>query len=230
MLKAVLFDLYDTLIYIEIEAYLKGRERLAAALGVSTEFLFSLWRKHIHARFTGKILTLEDMIKVAAGELGITLDAEVIKELAREEQENLLSSVNPYPDTGNLLAYLKSKGLKICLVSNASQASAPVLSKVNLERYFDAVVFSFQIGITKPEPAIYHEALKRLDVKPEEALFVGDGASEELEGAERAGIKALKVVQDYQDKTFHRNDYKGTRVLNLSGVMDFIRKQICNET
>lgn len=229
MLKAVLFDLYDTLIYIERDAYLKGRERLAAVLGISTESLFALWRKHIHERFTGKILTLEDMIRVAAGELGIALVPETVKELAQDEQENLLASVYQYPDAENLLAYLKSKGLKICLVSNASQASSLVLSRVNFELFFDVVVFSFQSGITKPEPAIYHEALKRLEVKPEEALFVGDGASEELEGAESAGIKALKVVQDYQDKTFHRNDFKGAKVKALAGVMDFIRKQIEND-
>ena len=58
---------------------------------------------------------------------------------------------------------------------------------------FDAEVFSATCGLRKPDPRIYRLALDRLGVEPEEAVFVGDGANDELAGAERVGMRAIGV-------------------------------------
>ena len=53
---------------------------------------------------------------------------------------------------------------------------------------FDAETFSSDCGLVKPEPEIYLTTLHALGVEPADALFVGDGANDELGGAERVGI------------------------------------------
>jgi len=62
---------------------------------------------------------------------------------------------------------------------------------------FDHAVFSAEIGLVKPEPAIYLESLKGLDVRAEEALFLDDNAAN-VEGARALGIHALRFESTAQ--------------------------------
>jgi putative hydrolase of the HAD superfamily len=55
-------------------------------------------------------------------------------------------------------------------------------------------VFSFEVGTAKPEPRIYLEALQRLGVEGSNAVFIGDGADDELLGAERTGLRAAQAA------------------------------------
>ncbi|MGD9892814.1 MAG: HAD family hydrolase [Vicinamibacterales bacterium] len=58
---------------------------------------------------------------------------------------------------------------------------------------FDAVTFSCHVGHVKPEPAIYHHCLNALGLDGGECLFVGDGGSNEFEGARRVGMSPVFV-------------------------------------
>jgi len=62
-----------------------------------------------------------------------------------------------------------------------------------LYRYFDEVVLSYEVYRKKPDRGIYEEAARRLCVEPGECIFVGDGGSNELPGAEAAGMKAFQA-------------------------------------
>ncbi|MFW5747970.1 MAG: HAD family hydrolase, partial [bacterium] len=63
-----------------------------------------------------------------------------------------------------------------------------------LEDLFDTVVFSCEAGYAKPEPEIYRIALERLGAEADEAVFIGDGSSGELEGARRAGLDTVMAA------------------------------------
>ena len=63
-----------------------------------------------------------------------------------------------------------------------------------LAEWFDAALFSFEIGLAKPDPAIYLEAVECLGAEPADALFIGDGGDDELAGAERAGLRAVQAT------------------------------------
>ena len=65
---------------------------------------------------------------------------------------------------------------------------------------FDATVFSCSVGMRKPDPRIYRLACEELGVEPEEAMFVGDGANDELAGAERVGMKAVCILPPGRDE------------------------------
>lgn len=91
-----------------------------------------------------------------------------------------------------LLESLKSKGISLGLVTNVMPEEVAAWPQCPLAAYFRTAVFSFSLQKAKPDPDIYREACARLGVAPERrVLFIGDGHSRELEGAERAGLRPL---------------------------------------
>ncbi|MFT5496717.1 MAG: putative hydrolase of the HAD superfamily, partial [Kiritimatiellia bacterium] len=92
------------------------------------------------------------------------------------------------PETVDQLTRLKSHGVKIGLISNADVAETTGWAQSPIAHLFDTVVFSCEVGLVKPDPAIYRVGLERLGVEAHEALFVGDGGSSEHIGARNAGL------------------------------------------
>ena len=91
------------------------------------------------------------------------------------------------------LAELRRRGHELGLISVCSQDVPQRLGRDPLGGEFDATVFSCDVGVSKPDPRIYEIACERLAVEPADCLFVGDGANDELPGAERAGMTALQL-------------------------------------
>jgi len=83
--------------------------------------------------------------------------------------------VKVYPDVYEVLPALKKKGLKLCV---ASATSIPLLiitlEYFNIIDYFDAMVAGEEVSRSKPEPDLYLEALRRVNVSPRESVIVGD--------------------------------------------------------
>ena len=81
--------------------------------------------------------------------------------------------------------------LKTALLSNAnSQAAADYFEPGELERYFDAALFSGAVGYAKPEAAAYRLTAERLGVSPTDCIMVDD-REEFCRGAERVGMHAI---------------------------------------
>ncbi len=89
---------------------------------------------------------------------------------------------------------LSGAGLRLGVISNASHEEIAAWQTCALARSFQSSVFSYEVGRVKPDPEIYAIACRELDVAPHEALFAGDGGSDELAGAERAGLRAYRAT------------------------------------
>ncbi len=90
---------------------------------------------------------------------------------------------------------LRDEGYKLGLITNnVREGSAMWRSLVPVDELFDVVVDSSEVGMRKPNPAIYHHALELLGVPAEQALFLDDSPGN-VEGARRAGLHAI-LVQD----------------------------------
>ena len=100
-----------------------------------------------------------------------------------------------YPEVKEVLSELKQRGLKLGLISNGYEEEINlILEKAYLEKAtFDIIVGVDTIRQTKPNPDIFKYAISKLNVKPEEAMFVGDNVEADYEGAENAGIHALLI-------------------------------------
>lgn len=96
-----------------------------------------------------------------------------------------------YADSRATLAAVRRAGVSTALVSNIGFDVRPILESLGLDQLLDHVLLSFEVGLVKPDPAIFVEACRRLGVEPADALMVGD--TEADGGARVAGIRTLLV-------------------------------------
>ncbi len=116
------------------------------------------------------------------------LDDELAESLYALESDPYCRPI--YPDVLDVLSGLHHLGVRIGLVSNIHFDVRPGLFEQGVGRFFDAFALSFELGVQKPDPAIFAAALEMLDVRPNEALMVGD--TPEIDGAAaRLGITTL---------------------------------------
>jgi HAD superfamily hydrolase (TIGR01509 family) len=94
----------------------------------------------------------------------------------------------PYPDTPSTLRELRARGIKIGIVSNVPQDLRPIFAAHGLAEGVDAFTHSFEVGVEKPDPAIFLRACEALGTKPEETLMVGDHPVADA-GALKAGLR-----------------------------------------
>ena len=90
-----------------------------------------------------------------------------------------------------LVEELTEKGYKVCLLTNASHRQRTYWKTYPISEYFgDRVVLSAEEGVTKPSSEFFERALKKLDLKREECVFIDDTPSN-ADGAEQVGIKGI---------------------------------------
>ena len=99
----------------------------------------------------------------------------------RRRMEHCL--VNVEPDILDALDRLRRAGIKTALVSDAGVDDVEYWPHSPLVERFDCVVFSYELGIRKPDRRIYDRALSSIGMPPADAVFVGDGGSDEHRGA-----------------------------------------------
>jgi putative hydrolase of the HAD superfamily len=97
------------------------------------------------------------------------------------------------------LRRLRGAGFKTALVSNADIADIRYWKDCPLSGLFDAVVFSCDAGLLKPDPRIYRLALEKLGLAPELCLYTGDGGHGELRGARKAGLTTALTTEYIAD-------------------------------
>lgn len=115
-----------------------------------------------------------------------TSEATLIEESAR-------GSWALIPGADKALLTLRECGMKVGLVSNWNLTARDVLASCNLTNLFDTIVISSEVGVDKPNPDIFHEALRRLEVAPGEALYVGDNYYDDIVGAKRVGMDGMLI-------------------------------------
>ena len=100
----------------------------------------------------------------------------------------LILSVQVFPDVEPTLQGLMAKGLKLGLVSNGFKRDLDhVLGELKLEKWFDVIVCIDSCNCAKPDNRIFLYALDKLEIKPSEAIFVGDSIPHDYHGALRSG-------------------------------------------
>ena len=104
---------------------------------------------------------------------------------------NALETWRLYPDAIPTLEALQPRrraGMKLGIISNWEDWLETLLTHLDLERYFDFAVISATVRLEKPDPAIFHAALERGGVQPQDAVHIGDSLHADVEGALGVGI------------------------------------------
>jgi len=98
-----------------------------------------------------------------------------------------------FPDVVPALERLTASGHKLAVVSNWDERLPQLLERLDLARWFDVVVVSATIGVEKPHPRIFEAALEGLQLDAATVVHVGDRQLDDVEGAEAAGLSALRL-------------------------------------
>ena len=195
-LSGVLFDLMDTLAYLEAGAYLKTQERLAEELSaqesspVTVERFRWAWGNSRARASKGEISTTIERFKIVAEELNVKVSDNQLDELVDLEDAMWKESVYIDDQTHHLLQTIRGKRIKVAIISNGPVAMDVLKGTLHLD--VDAFVLSSNVGTLKPEKGIYAEALKRLGLRASECVYVGDGNDRELDGAREVGLYAIR--------------------------------------
>ena len=216
--KGVIFDLWGTLVYNIPQATSLGS--LSDRLNLTPETLWGAWRKYAEPALRGDIKSGEERARLVLADLGLPLDG--APWMAQYERENRSSDVHFYPGVPEMLAELRQRGYKTCLVSNTNYLSRAVVDRLQIPDKLDEVILSCEVGMIKPEVAIYQLAAKGLGLETTECLFVGDGGDNELDGALAAGCKAA-VVQQERGFAYRNPGHVPTNIqMELPNVIDVL--------
>ena len=192
MIKAVVFDMFETLISL-FEGRTYFGENISADVGADP----ALFRKEWHAieddRSIGKY-TIEEGLELVFKKLGVYSE-ENVKLAADKRKENLADSFNGVPDESiALLQELRNRGIKVGLITNMFSDERDFLRNSKLIDYFDVALISYEEGICKPDLRLFEKMTREIGVKPEECVYVGDGGSKELFAAREAGMHPVQCT------------------------------------
>jgi putative hydrolase of the HAD superfamily len=109
----------------------------------------------------------------------------------RHDESNLWRRSRPEIRTA--LERIRASGRKLAVISNSDGTCRELLRRMDLLGFFEAVYDSTEVGVEKPNPAIFELALKELNLRPSETLHVGDLEAADVLGARRAGIFPVLV-------------------------------------
>ena len=195
--RAVLLDLYDTLAWTQWPTM---RAELEDRFGIGEADLLRAFTTTRQARSIGAYGTAEGDLAAVLEAAGVSADEELVHELNETRMKAFAeNSVHLWEDSLPTLRELRARGLRTAIVSNCDHSTRPIVDELGLEREADAVVLSFEVGVAKPDPAIYQAALDALAARPEEAVLVDDQAAY-CEGAEAIGIRSFLILRDDADR------------------------------
>ncbi len=195
----------NTLVKYDLGSPEEVLNRVLASMGIIRS-VDEIEKAFLTAETEAKELNLLSLFgKIKCEEFWIRWDSLVLKHLRITGNEELAEAVQSkwfdhvdctlFPEVKEVLLELKQKELKLGLISAAyKEEIALILGKSNLDKKrFDIIVGVDTIKKAKPHPDVFNHVLRKLKVKPEETLFIGDNIDADYEGAKKVGIKAILI-------------------------------------
>ena len=211
-IKVCAFDAYGTCFDINSAAMglanKIGKDWLAFSSTWRTVQLEYTWLRSLMKRYV-------DFWKVTEDSLEYAMESHGIDKNYKNELLNLYKKLNPYPELKDCLKSLKSKKLKICILSNGStDLLKQLISNAGVQELFDDLISVEDVKIFKPDPQVYELVTKKYKCKPEEVCFMSSNTWD-IVGGGLFGYQTVWV--DRFNKKFDKLDYKpNMQIKNLS--------------
>lgn len=199
-LRAITFDVGGTLIEPwpsvgHIYAEVAARHGLP---GISAETLnrqfAAAWKNLRHFNYTSSewhSLVNQTFLGLTQVPVSDSFFSELYDRFAQADSWRIFDDVLP------ALEFLKSRGLGLGIISNWDERLRSMLRQLNLDRFFQTIVVSCEVGQCKPSAAIFRQAAQKLDMQPSEILHIGDSPALDVAGASAAGFRALLLSRSY---------------------------------
>jgi len=222
MFKAVIFDLDNTLIdfmkFKEVSCSNAVDAMIDAGLKIPKKKALEVIYK-LYDRYTMEDpLIFQHFLKKVTGRVDY-------KELAYAINAYRMARtavLTPFPGTKRTLIRLKEKGMKLAIVSDAPKIKAWLrLTAMRIDDFFDVVVAKEDTGRLKPSRLPFRAALKKLNLKPEECLMVGDMPDKDIRGARQLGIKTFyaEYGSTYNKKKKVKSDFTIGDISQLADIV-----------
>ncbi len=220
-MKAVLFDLGHTLIDYYHDCRGPEARAVSEVYHLTSDYCSSaIDRMEFIDHLSGSLeearkWKIEKMIEVPLAETldtcfhryGCDGNEDLMTRSLNAFYQTLLETRELIPGVTEMLELISKRGLLVGLVSDVAwglPSSFPLedMKHFDLDRYFDDLVFSTDVGLRKPNPKIFKIALSNLDVEPSDAAFVGNSLQADIKGA--LGIGMLAILK--KSKYYHHDD------------------------
>jgi putative hydrolase of the HAD superfamily len=211
---AVIFDLWETLVDWRVDEARSMLRRVAERVGMDPEEFHARWDTTGKTRYIGPI-------RPALRSAGVAEEA--LEDVCAIRLDYNRRALVPREGAVETLRTLRERGVALGLITVCSEEVEQLFPETELAGLFDAEVFSNAEGLTKPDPAIYRLCCDRLGVEPERAVFVGDGANDELAGARRVGMEAILIHRPGEDPFWPEvRTWDGPRVTSIPEVLEVL--------
>lgn len=197
-MRAVLLDLDDTLLdhtqssAVALAAVCAAESSLAALPFAQVQADHALLMEELHLEVLRGALTLD----AARAERFRRLLARYRCEsdgaaLAAAYREAYQAARRPVPGALALLELWRGRAAVAVVTSNLQAEQEEKLRTLGMAHLVDALVVSETVGVAKPDPAIFHAALRQLGCAPADAVMLGDSWATDMVGARTAGVAAV---------------------------------------
>ena len=190
VVRACLVDVYDTIL---TSLFLPRMAELIEPLGISLGDWLPEWDTMREDRDRGK-MTVAQSFERTLRALGAEPGPDLLADLTRRDAEFSRAYVRLCDDTVPFLTWLRSRGIRIALVSNCADTTRALLDYLGIIPLVDAVVLSCEVGSVKPYPEIYVTALEELGVAAVDAVFIDDQPTFCV-GAEAVGVRPIQIAR-----------------------------------
>ncbi len=192
MVKAIFFDLFETLI-TESHAVPRRASSLGFDLGIEPDVFRVEWTPRRQAVILGHI-SFSDALAQICAVAGRPVENLTLERLCQERvRAKSLAFSRIEPQILTALDELRKQGICLGVISNCFAEDVMEWPACVLSPLFDCTLFSFEVHLAKPDPAIYEAACRWLGADPAVTMFISDG-TDELMGAERMGIQSFQAL------------------------------------
>ncbi|ANE03079.1 HAD-IA family hydrolase [Corynebacterium crudilactis] len=194
MIKAVVFDLDDTLIS-ESEYQRSANNAVFGHLSDLTGFPISVVRDHsARASLGPRTEYFQNLLPM----LGLEVNQDSVSSLISFHREHT-PELNWYPDVLEVVSCLKNEGAKLGIITDGySVVQHQKLKAVQAEKFFDVVMVSDDLGreFWKPHPRVFNETALKLGILPHEMLYVGDNPAKDFYISKTLGVITARVIRN----------------------------------
>lgn len=181
MVKAILFDLGQVVVTFDLQVALKQVMDVSAVSQAEVKAFFSFSAPDV--LFTEGKMTGKDFYESAKNQLKLTIDY-----VTFQRMYNDIFMANPIMD--ELIIALRER-YQLAILSNTNAFHFPyIMETFPIMNIFDDYIVSYEEQCQKPNPEIFHRALGRMGMRPEEVVFVDD-TEENVISAQQIGIKSI---------------------------------------